>query len=210
MRVDLRCPISLKRQETPLRTRKCQHIQTFGLETLVRVASRETISSLRRNHCHAVQCPVCQTEGLLVIAKYVGKLLDTTTSDVIYVTAKGEECFQHAVKKEPYEVITIDDDFNGKVKEKHKYKKAKRLHFYSGRPRMSRRSEATRWPDSKRSDSRWSGPRRSSHQKPRDTRTPTTPRSPWRRYNPNLMVQTANKFGRDYYYEDRSNIYDDY
>lgn len=37
------------------------------------------------------QCPVCQTEGLLVIAKYVGTLLDTTTSDVIYVTAKGKE-----------------------------------------------------------------------------------------------------------------------
>lgn len=65
---------------------------------------------------------MCNKEGLLVIDNW-----QTHQQDLIryhLCDAEGDEYLEPAVKMELYKIITIDDDFNDEVKEKHKYKKA--------------------------------------------------------------------------------------
>jgi len=135
VQVDLKCPISARKMEIPIKTRNCEHAQAFGLETLVRVAKTDTIFNLIMNHCSAIQCPICKKSGLMVQDKFTSELLKNSPSHIVYLNRKGEVIYGPEIKEEPVEVITIEDDkdeckekFMKNNKENHKQENKKRAY----------------------------------------------------------------------------------
>ena len=74
--VNLKCQISSRKMEIPIRTQNCEHMQSLGLEskTLVRVATIDTIFNLTLYHCSTIQCSICKKSGLMVQDKFTKKI----------------------------------------------------------------------------------------------------------------------------------------
>ena len=106
--LSLLCPISLARQEVPVRTRACSHIQTFDLRSAVQALSVHAFLSMKNFTRIALgrvetaastpdvtaefSCPVCRASGSLYVDRLLEEALDNLGNNVteVVVTEEGK------------------------------------------------------------------------------------------------------------------------
>jgi MIZ/SP-RING zinc finger len=83
MKVSLRCPLMLTRISTPVKGRRCSHVQCFDLDFFLLYARRSA----------KFLCPVCNNANAkpddLVVSPYIQKALELFTCDEVEISADG-------------------------------------------------------------------------------------------------------------------------
>merc|ERR1712059_202893 len=79
--ISLSCPISLTRQETPVRTTSCRHLQTVDLSSMVdTLRDSQVLSMVMSFKFYALfKCPVCTLSGSLYVDCNIRNILLTTS-----------------------------------------------------------------------------------------------------------------------------------
>lgn len=102
MKVSLRCPLALTRIMTPVKGRKCQHVQCFDLDTYLHFARRSS----------KFDCPVCNKPtaqpSKLIISPYIQHALKQFVEcDEVEITKTGDMI---AVERKQTGVASDDED----------------------------------------------------------------------------------------------------
>jgi hypothetical protein len=101
MKVSLRCPLMLTRISTPVKGRRCSHVQCFDLDYFLLYARRSA----------KFLCPVCNNANAkpadLVVSPYIQKALELFTCDEVEISADGS---LSSVAHERTGVRSEDDD----------------------------------------------------------------------------------------------------
>lgn len=123
--LSLACPVSLARQQVPVRTMACDHVQTFGLrgilfsmkfidllshKSFTKVAlgpsnSPATPFSLDENFC----CPLCRKSGPLYVDRPLADALAALAPNVTYVSFTEGGKVVTAEEQTDHGVITVTD-----------------------------------------------------------------------------------------------------
>lgn len=109
MKVSLKCPLGLTRILTPVKGRKCQHVQCFDLDTFLQYARGSS----------KFECPVCNKvtaqPSKLIISPYIQHALrQFSECDEVEITKTGDMI---AVERKQTGVASDDEDMSDGAKE---------------------------------------------------------------------------------------------
>ena len=95
--ISLLCPISMARQEVPVRTKACSHLQTFDLRSAVQALPVHAFLRMKNFLRIAFvtaefTCPVCKASGSLYVDRLLKEALDNLSNNVteVVVTEEGK------------------------------------------------------------------------------------------------------------------------
>jgi len=110
VRVSLKCPISMARQTIPVRTKKCQHLQTWDLQSFIEVMTESDKIKLYSDIFKQVKCPLCKINSTLVMDPIAKRLLtEFPAVDTLVIDHQGDA---RAALETDVSIINISDCSN--------------------------------------------------------------------------------------------------